>query len=79
MVTMGTAPIIVLKFFIIIIIIKYKEGWRPEDVEPTYRCDLALDALPEGVDIVGVRLVGGVPHSDHGIPDPHRNQACQQQ
>ena len=47
-----------------------------EDREQTYRSDFALDALPEGGDVVGVGFVGGVPHADHRVPHPHRNTAC---
>jgi len=42
----------------------------------SYRCDLGLDALPEGPGVVLV--LGGqcVPHPDHVVPDTQRQTPC---
>lgn len=41
----------------------------------SYRCDLGLDALPKGSDVVLVLGGRRVPHSDHVVADAQRQTA----
>lgn len=50
--------------------------FKQTQIKPSYRCDLGLDALPEGPGVVLVLGGQSVPHPDHVVTDAQRQTPC---
>lgn len=53
-----------------------KRQEKKRNQKHTYSCNLGLDALPEGFNIIDIVHGQSIPHPDHAVPNPDGKTAC---